>query len=71
MTVKKRGLGRGLEALLVDVPEHQAAQSIIAQSLIEALQQENRRLLQEAQMLNELLSEFEALLSRLSNETTR
>ena len=69
MTTKKRGLGRGLEALLVNVPNDAAQQSVIAQSLIDTLQQENRRLLEEARALQELLNEFDAMLRRYGNDS--
>ncbi len=65
MTTKKRGLGRGLEALLVDVSDNTAnQQSVIAQTLIETLQRENHNLLQEARALKELLGDFEVLVRR-------
>jgi ParB-like chromosome segregation protein Spo0J len=69
MTVKKRGLGRGLETLLVDVPDNTTTQqSVIAQTLIETLQRENHNLLQEARALKELLNEFEAMVRQFGND---
>jgi ParB-like chromosome segregation protein Spo0J len=74
MTLKKRGLGRGLEALLVDVSTKQEVPVIIKEmdereamaiTLIETIQNENLNLLQEAEALKMLIDEFEAMVRLL------
>lgn len=75
MTLKKRGLGRGLEVLLADTPSLEGlqqqtpvnveltnAQAIAGQTLLENLQREKLSLLQEAQALKSLLDEVESII---------
>ena len=77
MNIKKRGLGRGLEALLVDVsvkeekhqlqtlpPDDMNSDELqeLAIELIETTQKENLNLLEEAEALKTLMDEFEAML---------
>lgn len=77
MSLKKRGLGRGLEALLVDVsvkkekhqlqtlpPDDMHSDELqeLAIELIETIQKENLNLVQEAETLRTLMDEFEAML---------
>ncbi|WP_171696705.1 hypothetical protein [Methylomonas sp. ZR1] len=62
----KRGLGRGLEALLTDMPAKSAADkpSIKAETVPgPAVRGENSDLLQEAEVLKTLLEELENALS--------
>lgn len=62
----KRGLGRGLEALLTDMPAKPVTdkQSIKADAVQgRAVRQENSHLLQEAEALKTLLEELENVLS--------
>lgn len=62
----KRGLGRGLEALLTDMPAKPATnkQSNKADARpVRAVRQENSHLLQEAEALKTLLEELENVLS--------
>ena len=73
MTLKKRGLGRGLESLLADTttlelvpPSSQDIdglnnQAEIAQTLITHLRRENQQLIEEAENLRNLLEAFEAI----------
>jgi uncharacterized protein YlxW (UPF0749 family) len=81
MTAQKRGLGRGLEALLVDVssPVSSIAQRaktqpsddnaiISAVALMKAIQKENANLIKEVEALKELLDDFEALVQNLNIE---
>ena len=78
MTAQKRGLGRGLEALLVDVnaavklketapvkltDEHAAISTI---ALMKAIQKENANLVKEVEALKDLLDDFEALVRNLN-----
>jgi len=91
MSLKKRGLGRGLEALLVDVStkeEKHQQQTLpidilqrgnhlppddinsdelqkLAITIIETIQNEDLRLLQEAEALKMLIDEFEAMVRQL------
>ncbi len=72
MTLKKRGLGRGLEILLADTATQENLQYppvIIDNSgdeqtklLIEHLHQEKQSLLQEAEALRHLINEFELMI---------
>lgn len=81
MTAQKRGLGRGLEALLVDVskpvvlkdsvqrpiPTIADEQTVIAAvSLMKAIQKENANLMKEVEALKELLDDFETLVQNLN-----
>lgn len=79
MTAQKRGLGRGLEALLVDVsapvssiaPRAKTQPSddeaiISAVALMKAIQKENANLIKEVEALKELLEDFEALVQNLN-----
>ena len=81
MAEKKRGLHRGLEALLVDstlpktaiqpppqVAPEPHAQLAKAEQLIAALREENRQLLLEAATLADLLRDVESLLHRIEQE---
>jgi len=62
MTAQKRGLGRGLEALLVDVSTQETAQTV----LVKAIQTENANLIKEAEVLKALLEDFETLVRTLN-----
>ena len=72
MTAQKRGLGRGLEALLIDVPAKESVQAAPADIqtataiLVKAIQQENANLIQEAEALKALLADFETLVRNLN-----
>lgn len=81
MTAQKRGLGRGLEALLVDVsspvssitPRAKTQSSdddaiISAVALMKAIQKENANLIKEVEALKEMLEDFEALVQHLNIE---
>lgn len=66
--INKRGLGRGLEALLTDVSSNEQTQAItketegqviMAKSLVKLIQKEHSELLHEAEDLKQLLDEFE------------
>lgn len=67
---KKRGLGRGLEVLLADTGsldnQNLTLDAINAEAsaLLQQLQQEHARVLQEAEALQLLLAEVEHLLSK-------
>ena len=74
MTLQKRGLGRGLEVLLTNSSALLGLQqdpvaiekiddrTAIAQMLIENIQREHVRLLEEAEALKSLLDEFESII---------
>jgi len=68
MTLKKRGLGRGLEVLLTQAPALEGLQQSAdgedgdARTLIEMIQREHLALLQEAEDLKKLLDEFESII---------
>ncbi len=74
MTLKKRGLGRGLEVLLADTStkdnlpqppisaEPANNQVAMALALLDHLQKEKQNLLLEAEALKSLLDEFESIL---------
>lgn len=69
MTLKKRGLGRGLEVLLTEAPALEGLQqkpsvseNVDGQALIEIIKRENLNLLQEAEALKSLLDEFESII---------
>ncbi len=69
MTVKKRGLGRGLEVLLAEAPaleglqqKPRVSENVDGQALIEFIQRENCKLLQEAEALKSLLDEYESII---------
>jgi hypothetical protein len=80
MTAQKRGLGRGLEALLVDVakpvrtnevaplsPKLSDDQTVIATiALMKAIQKENANLVKEVEALKDLLNDFEVLVRNLN-----
>lgn len=66
MTAQKRGLGRGLDALLVDVPNKVTEQFNPTSVLVQVIQQENAKLIQEAENLNALLADFEILVRNLN-----
>jgi hypothetical protein len=81
MTAQKRGLGRGLEALLVDVNApvriRETVQPALAQltdehaaiatiALMKAIQKENANLIKEVKALKDLLDDFEALVRNLN-----
>jgi hypothetical protein len=57
MTAQKRGLGRGLEALLFDSSSKEAEPVV----LVKAIQTESTNLLKEAEALKDLLDDFEIL----------
>lgn len=61
---KNKRLGRGLEALLVDVP-NELGFALPIESERKQLQQERAQLLQEAQQLKILLDTFEQLVLQL------
>ena len=67
MTLKKRGLGRGLEELLAGTPQLMDEQlaSLDSEGLrlvFEQLRQDRLTLLQEAQALQQLLNEMDAII---------
>jgi ParB-like chromosome segregation protein Spo0J len=74
MTLQKRGLGRGLEVLLANTSaliglqkdpvtiEKIDDRTVMAQMLIENIQREHVRLLEEAEALKSLLDEFESII---------
>ncbi|MDD5276042.1 MAG: hypothetical protein PHR16_08170 [Methylovulum sp.] len=74
MTLKKRGLGRGLEVLLADtstmddLPQPSTGaelannQAVMALALLDDLQKEKQNLLLEAEALKSLLDEFESII---------
>lgn len=74
MSLQKRGLGRGLEVLLADPSALERLQqepvaiekiddrTVKAQKLIENIQREHVRLLEEAEALKSLLDEFESII---------
>jgi len=69
MTLKKRGLGRGLEVLLTEAPaleglqqQPSVSENVDGQALIEIIKRENLNLLQEAEALKSLLDEFESII---------
>ena len=74
MTLQKRGLGRGLEVLLTNTSaliglqkdpvtiEKIDDRTVMAQLLIENIQREHVRLLEEAEALKSLLDEFESII---------
>ncbi|MDO9212793.1 MAG: hypothetical protein Q8Q54_14805 [Methylococcales bacterium] len=81
MTTQKRGLGRGLEALLVDVAKPVKAKesvptphatladdhaAIATIALMKAIQKENANLIKEVEVLKDLLDDFEALVQNLN-----
>jgi hypothetical protein len=66
MTVQKRGLGRGLEALLTDVSTQNESAINATAVLVQAIQQEKAHLIQEAETLQALLAEFERLVRNLN-----
>lgn len=62
MTAQKRGLGRGLEALLVDVSTHKETEQLSSTAiLVQAIHTENANLIKEAEALKALLEDFEIL----------
>jgi hypothetical protein len=61
MNAQKRGLGRGLEALLVDVSNKETPTASV-----KTIQTENANLLKEAEVLKALLDDFETLVSNLN-----
>ncbi len=66
MTAQKRGLGRGLEALLVDVSTQETTQLSSTTVLVKAIQTENTNLIKEAEALKVLLDDFETLVRTLN-----
>lgn len=82
MTAQKRGLGRGLEALLVDVSTPNKVKesiqlpvrtklsdenaAISTIALMKAIQKENANLVKEVEALKDLLDDFEALVRNLN-----
>ena len=66
MTAQKRGLGRGLEALLVDVSTQETARLSSTAVFVKAIQTENANLIKEADALKVLLDDFETLVRTLN-----
>ena len=66
MTAQKRGLGRGLEALLIDVSTQEITQLSSTTVLVKAIQTENANLIKEAEVLKALLDDFETLVRTLN-----
>ncbi|MFI3220138.1 MAG: hypothetical protein QX189_13635 [Methylococcales bacterium] len=66
MTAQKRGLGRGLEALLIDVSTQEITQLSSTTVLVKAIQTENTNLIKEAEALKVLLDDFETLVRTLN-----
>lgn len=62
MTMQKRGLGRGLEALLIDVNQKEAEEQFNSTALlVKVIQTENANLIREAEHLKAMLDDFETL----------
>ena len=62
MNTPKRGLGRGLEALLIDVNQKEAEEQFNSTALlVKVIQTENANLIREAENLKALLDDFETL----------
>ena len=70
MNTQKRGLGRGLEALLVDVSNKETEKLSSTALLVKAIQTENANLIQEAEALKALLDDFETLVRNLNIDKT-
>jgi hypothetical protein len=69
MNVHKRGLGRGLEALLVNVASKQEADQLNSTALlVKAIQTENANLIQEAEALKTMLDDFEILVRNFNQD---
>ncbi len=68
MNVQKRGLGRGLEALLVDVSSKEAEQLNSNALLVKAIQTENANLIHEAEALKAMLDDFEILVRNFNQD---
>ncbi len=64
MTTQKRGLGRGLEALL----NKENKEATPNTALIQAIQTENNNLIKETEELKALLDDFEILVSNLNTD---
>ena len=69
MTLKKRGLGRGLEVLLAEAPALEGLQQMPAvsenvdgQAVNEIIRRERLNLLQEAEALKSFLDEVESII---------
>lgn len=62
MNTQKRGLGRGLEALLIDVNQKEAEEQFNSTALlVKVIQTENANLIREAENLKAMLDDFETL----------
>lgn len=62
MNTQKRGLGRGLEALLVDVTHNDTEEQFNSTALlVKVIQTENANLIREAENLKVMLDDFEML----------
>lgn len=61
----KRGLGRGLETLLADLPKSQQIKPAAAVAPKPKLQQERQDLILEAETLKSLLDDMENLLAKI------
>jgi hypothetical protein len=68
MNVQKRGLGRGLEALLVNVSGTEAEQLDSTDLLVKAIQTENANLIHEAEALKVMLDDFELLVRQFNQD---
>ena len=63
MNTQKRGLGRGLEALLVDIQHHKETEEQFNSTalLVKVIQTENANLIREAENLKAMLEDFETM----------
>jgi|JFJP01.1.fsa_nt_gi hypothetical protein len=68
MNVQKRGLGRGLEALLVNVSGTETEQLDSTDLLVKAIQTENANLIHEAEALKAMLDDFESLVRQFNQD---
>ncbi|CAG1022071.1 hypothetical protein DOJK_01420 [Patescibacteria group bacterium] len=69
MTTQKRGLGRGLEALLVDVNNKETEEQFNSTALlVKVIQTENANLIREAETLKAMLDDFETLVRNFNVE---
>jgi hypothetical protein len=68
MNVQKRGLGRGLEALLVNVSGKETEQLDSTDLLVKAIQTENANLIHEAEALKVMLDDFELLVRQFNQD---
>ena len=69
MNTPKRGLGRGLEALLVDIHHKETEEQFNSTALlVKVIQTENANLIREAENLKALLDDFETMVREFKVE---